>query len=104
QTVKKKSTQPMMVASVPLSGQGVVLDYTTLSSGANQTFRGDMTYYISGTVNLTGTTTIEGGTVVKYATNAVAGINFSGPLACQTSAYRPAVFTSKDDNSVGEII
>lgn len=84
---------------------GFVMDYlVSLTGQANATLHGDTTYYVSGTVNLTGTTTIEGGAVVKYTNSSAARINFTGPLVCQTSAYRPAVFTSKDDNSVGETI
>jgi hypothetical protein len=83
----------------------VVLDYVvTLTSGANKTLQGDTTYYVSGTVNLSGTTTIEGGTVAKFANSASARINFTGPVVCRTSAYRPAIFTSKNDDSAGEMI
>jgi hypothetical protein len=58
-TVKqaKKGTGPMKLASAPLSGKGVVLDYTTASSATNFTFAGNTTYYVSGTVNLSGTNT-----------------------------------------------
>lgn len=87
------------------SSPRVILDYVvTLTSGDNKTLQADTTYYVGGTVNLSGTTTIEGGTVVKLANTASARINFTGPVVCRTSAYRPAIFTSMHDDSVGEMI
>ncbi len=82
-------------------GPGVVLDYVGLNGSTNDfTFQGDTTYLISGGVNLSGgTTTIEGGTVVKFSTN---GWIATDGVACQTGPYRPAVFTAEDDDSVGE--
>lgn len=81
---------------------GVVLDYTTLNSDQTGfTFQADTTYYITGTFNISGTTTIEGATVVKFAPNASIYVN---DVNCQTACYRPAVFTAKDDDTVGEII
>jgi hypothetical protein len=82
----------------------VVLDYQALNNAwvADQTFYSDVTYLVSGICHLSGTTIIEGGTVVKYA--AGAGLNINGSMVSQTSSYRPAVFTAKDDNTVGETI
>jgi len=74
----------------------------------NFTFRGDETYHISSIVNLGGTTTLEGGAVIKYAKwNGgwpYMQINITGPFTCATTAYRPAVFTAADDQSVGQWI
>ena len=91
---------------------GLVLDYVTINSSmTNYTFQGDTTYYISGPVNLYGSNTFEGGAVLKYTNNASITVNiaYSGsptnlPLNWQTSAYRPVIFTAKDDNSVGETL
>ncbi len=88
---------------------GVVLDYQTLNSSfTNCTFQADTTYYISGPVNLYGTTTIEGGTVIKYTNYSLPYepglLAVNGQLDCETAPYRPAIFTSFHDNSVGEII
>ncbi|MBU6400637.1 MAG: hypothetical protein KGS61_09985 [Verrucomicrobia bacterium] len=107
-TSRLKKAKTSRTASIrraePAAARGVVLDFTILSSQSNLTLQGDTTYYVSGTVNLSGTTVIEGGTVVKY-TNAASGqLNLSGVVQCQTSAYRPAIFTSKDDNTVGDTI
>ena len=73
-----------------------------MSSQTNWTFQCDTTYYISGTVNLSGTNTFEGAAVFKYANNA--SINISGGLNWQAATYRPVIFTAMDDNSVGESI
>jgi len=84
---------------------GLVLDYQTVSANAtNITFQADTTYYISSSLNLFGTNTFEGGTVVKYA--AGAGISVSGSAAVnwQSGMYRPVIFTAKDDNTIGENI
>src|SRR6185369_12388442 len=63
---------------------------------------------VSGPVTLSSTTNgatrIEGGTVVKFTNSSSAQIVINGPIDCQTSAYRPAVFTSKDFDQVGEKI
>jgi hypothetical protein len=89
----------------PGSGTGVVIDWVLVQSQADFTFKADTTYLVMGSVNLSGSTTIEGGTVVKY-TNAVASpkLSITGTIVCQTGPYRPAVFTAKDDNTVGDCI
>jgi hypothetical protein len=79
--------------------------YTVLyGSLTNFTFQGDTTYFVNSTVQLYGTTTIEGGTVVKFFNQPAAGLLLIGPLTCLTGPYRPAILTSKDDNSVGQTI
>ncbi len=84
---------------------GVVLDYyVNLNSGSNLTLQGDTTYYVTGPVILTGVTTIEGGTVVKYANSDTPYLKLQGAVQCQTGPYRPAFFTAKDDNTVGATI
>lgn len=76
-----------------------------VQSQTNFAFKGDTTYLVMDSVNLSGSTTIEDGTVVKY-TNAVASpkLSITGTILCQTGPYRPAVFTAKDDNTVGETL
>ncbi len=93
----------MLTANIAAPDKGFVLDYVVLNTGQNNfTFQGDKTYYISGNVTLGGTTTIEGGAVIKYAPGK--SIVISGSVACQTSQYRPAIFTAVDDDTVGEWI
>ena len=98
------STTSVLLAKAEPPSPGFVLDYQTISGSlTNHTFQSDTTYYISSTLNLYGTTTIEGGTVVKYA-NPGPTVTITGDVDCQTASYRPALFTSKNDNSAGETI
>jgi hypothetical protein len=101
----RSTKEPMLMAKAALPTPGVVLDYVVVNTSTNNfTFQGDSTYYISGGVNLNGTTTIEGGAVIKYTNNA--SILFLAPsqLKWLGSAYCPVIFTAKDDDSVGESI
>ncbi|MBI5386478.1 MAG: hypothetical protein HZA90_17540 [Verrucomicrobia bacterium] len=102
----------MRMAKVPASkdlafvsrSPGFVLDWQQLVTTTNLTLRGDTTYFLSGTCNLYGNTTIEGGCVIKSTNGTSVRININGTLDCRTTPYRPAVFTGKDDASIGEII
>lgn len=82
---------------------GLVLDYTLLTGAPSLTLECDTTYLVLGPVE-TLALTIEGGAVVKF-TNATATpyLRASG-FDCQAASYRPAVFTAKDDDSVGEVV
>jgi hypothetical protein len=87
--------------------KGLALDWTLLQSATNFTFQGDSTYYATNLVVLSGVTTLEGGAVIKaipYNTNYDRKIFIGGSLVCQTSPYRMAVLTARDDDSVGEIL
>jgi hypothetical protein len=100
-------TNEMQLARLSLPSQGLVLDYQTLnSSQTNYTFQCDTTYYISGPVNLSGTNTFEGGAVIKYAITNSPSLNFIYPAQVNSlgTAYRPTIFTTKNDNSVGDPI
>lgn len=102
---RKADSSAMELASRWVPEKSYVLDYATVVSTNNFVFRGDTSYYVSGNVTLGGSTTIEGGTVIKFTTNAIAQITLlSRDIRCLTSAYRPAVFTSGNDDSIGEII
>ena len=92
----------MKLATLAAPARGLVLDYTTLTSTSDFTFQGNATYYLATAVNLSGTTTLEGGAVIKFAKGKT--LKFLGPLVCQTAPYRMAVLTAKDDDSVGEQI
>ncbi|MCW5556978.1 MAG: hypothetical protein KIT22_03950, partial [Verrucomicrobiae bacterium] len=86
---------------------GFVMDYqmTISAHETDFTLKGHTTYYVTGLYYLNGTTILEGGAVIKFPvlTND-ARLYVNGTLVCKTSRYRPAVFTAKDDNSVGETI
>ncbi|MEI6078109.1 MAG: hypothetical protein WCS94_21190 [Verrucomicrobiota bacterium] len=96
--------KPIKLAVAAPSHKGFVLDYVEINSDqTNFTFQGDSTYYVSGILELDGTTTIEGGAVIKYGdSDGYVGLEVNGILVCQTAAYYPAVFTSINDDTVGE--
>ncbi len=84
---------------------GVVLDYVTINSGGSDyTFQGDTTYYVSGECDFSGNLTFEGGTVIKLDNSGQIDVTYSGGITCKTGPYRPAIFTSVNDDSVGETI
>ena len=96
--------QPVKVSKTMPKETGLVLDYELLSSDTNNcVFQGDTTYLISDLCNLTGTNILEGGTVIKYTNTTAAEIQLE-VLDCETAEYRPAVFTSMNDDSVGDVI
>lgn len=84
--------------------KGVVIDYETIyGSVTYYTFNSGTTYYISGSFTVTANATFQGGTVIKYDSNAYLWLNsasFSFPAAGQLMP----VLTSKDDNLFGETI
>ena len=99
----------MEIAQVWQEPAGFVLDYLQMNSSVtNFTFQSNMTYLVSGRVDLWGTTTFEGGAVIKVPP--ISGLilvisDSSKSYAwCKTSPERPLVITSRDDNSVGETI
>ncbi len=102
----KPSQRPIRLALGQMPDQGYVLDYTTLNASfTNLCLQGQLSYFISGNVNLYGpNNTFEGGTVVKYAANTSITVVPGSSMAFLSAPYRPVVFTAKDDNSVGETI
>ncbi len=96
--------EKMRVAGVQVKDQGFVLDYSIVTSTTNFTFQADRTYLVLGTVNLSGQTTIEGGAVIKYTNSASAMVKILGSVNCLADTYRPAVFTSLQDDSAGDTI
>ena len=102
-------TNRMQLAGLTLPAHGLVLDYQTINNNqTNYTFQGDTTYYISGSYFSSGTNIFEGGTVIKFATNgSISIVTGPGPtpsINWKAGAYRPVIFTAKDDNTVGDII
>ncbi|MGC8742402.1 MAG: lamin tail domain-containing protein [Verrucomicrobiia bacterium] len=102
--IKNNSDKTMIVASVVPEFNGLNADFELVQSATNFVFKGDTTYYVpSSSFLLSGTTVFEGGTVIKF-TNMAPRLQFFGPVVCQTDPYHPVIFTSKNDDSVGEII
>ena len=86
---------------------GVVLDYIQINSGPTDfTFQSATTYFVAGEMNFSGTTTFKGGSVIKVAVgwDSAVDIDENGTVVCPTNPAQPAVFTSMNDDSVGETI
>ncbi len=90
----------------PLPPQSFVLDYDLRGSLANYVFQSDTTYRVIDDVILTGVTVLEGGTVIKFPPyDPYSGrLVVAGPLHCETTPYRPAILTARDDHQVGEAV
>jgi hypothetical protein len=102
---RPRPARPLAFAAATPDQPGYVLDWRLALSTNHLVLAADTTYYVSGEVNVTGSLTIEGGTVVKYDnTNYCHLFLDSGTFDCQTAPYRPATFTSMHDNSIGETI
>ncbi|MDB6025338.1 MAG: hypothetical protein JWM68_1561 [Verrucomicrobiales bacterium] len=99
---QRPAEQMRMARLSNVKDEGFVIDYSVLQTATNFTFQSDTTYYLSSSVNLRGTTTIEGGTVVKYANNV--SLNILSNIVCLAEDYRPAVFTAYNDPTVGESV
>jgi hypothetical protein len=86
------------------AGPGYSIDYTVVASAANTRLAGNTTYYVSSSVVLSGTTTIEKGAVIKFSGSGSPLLLVTGAVDCQTALGMPAILTGKDDDSVGETI
>ncbi|MBI2946051.1 MAG: exo-alpha-sialidase, partial [Verrucomicrobia bacterium] len=99
----ERQDKPLLLASVPYTPRGLVLDYYVPPSSANSfTFTNGQTYAISNSFSVgPGTATVQNNTAVKSATNAY--LLLYGPVIFPSSGF-PAFFTSVDDNAYGEQI
>jgi hypothetical protein len=73
------------------------------SDQTDYTFLGDTTYFVDANVTLYGATTFKSGTVLKYNGSGQLNIDSGGTVICPTNGY-PVIFTSMNDDSVGETI
>ncbi|MCW5559511.1 MAG: hypothetical protein KIT22_16980, partial [Verrucomicrobiae bacterium] len=82
----------------------MILDYSVVNTSTNKEFDSITTYYVTSSVNLSGTVTFSPGTVIKFAkTNTPVLIVSSGATLNWLGApYRPVCLTALDDDSVGE--
>ncbi len=100
----------IQIADISRHRPGVILDYTTIdATQTDYTFKGDTTYYIKGSIHLYGTTTLEGGTVIKFdkynsGSSYYTRLYVNDGFVCNTDFYRPAIVTARDDDTVGEIL
>ena len=86
-----------------LGRPGLVLDYLSVTSGTtNQVFRGDVMYWVSGSVLLYGTTTFEPGAVIKFDPSSSAGIEIRDGLSWLANPLMPVTLSARDDSGFGE--
>jgi hypothetical protein len=100
-------TNQILVASTDLNQRpGVVLNYDEIDSDTNDfTFQANTTYFNNG-FSVYGTATFEGGAVIKNYDEGSGGVGIGiySDIVCETEPDHPVVFTSVNDDSVGEII
>ena len=91
---------PMKLAATTPSARGYVLDYVELNTDQTDfTFQSDTTYLVDGSFTISGVASFEGGSVIKSDQN---GSIYAYTVNCQTAPFRPAIFTSINDDSIGE--
>lgn len=92
----------MLLAEATPPERAFVLHYQANIGTNDFTFQADTTYVVLGRLDLYGIIHVRGSAVIK-ATN-VYGVNCGcmAPYGAGIWAYRPVVFTSKDDDSVGQ--
>jgi hypothetical protein len=98
-----QNQKEIQLVSLPLNPPAVVLDYELLGSATNLVLKGGTTWFVSDLVNVTNLV-IEGTAVIKVTNSPSAKIVVNGAVDCQTGPYRPAIFTSQYDTSVGESV
>ncbi|MHB8522642.1 MAG: PKD domain-containing protein [Limisphaerales bacterium] len=102
----QQGDQPLTIAQAPYTPKGLILDYTTISgSQYSWTFYTGTTYLIAPNGSFTigpGTATFQNNSYIKYGPNAQ--MTVYGAVAFPQYNTDPVVFTSVDDNSVGEPI
>ncbi|MBI5385968.1 MAG: tandem-95 repeat protein [Verrucomicrobia bacterium] len=105
QTAKAIPSEPSDSSPQTQRALALVLDYELVLSGsATFTARGNTSYLINGFTGID-EVTLEGNAVLKFDTTAPdSALCVWDKLVCQTDTYRPAIFTSRSDDSVGEAI
>ncbi|MBE0638258.1 MAG: right-handed parallel beta-helix repeat-containing protein [Bacteroidales bacterium] len=91
----------IILGLIPMSSKAVI---TVNGNVSNQSWTNAETYYVDGgiTVDNGATLTIQAGTVIKFAPYTYLFVY--GTLIADGTSSQNIIFTSKDDNSVGEII
>jgi hypothetical protein len=98
---KSKAPAPIVrLANIEPAQNGFVLDYESVTYTENFTFNANVTYFLSSGVNLSGTTTLEPGAIIKRHDNS-GGITMSGPLVCNGTTDFPTIYTDWQDDTVG---
>ena len=84
---------------------GLVIDYTLISvHKTNFVFASSETYLILTNVSFYAETRFEGGSCIKFVPTNSARITLNSNAVFTSSAFRPVVFTARDDHACGERI
>ena len=86
------------------AGTGDPLLMQIIGARQDYSFINGMTYYVDSAVELYGTTTLRGGSVIKFDWSTNSSLVVKGALVCETEPYYPAILTSVDDDSQGEYL
>ena len=104
QLAAKGKPVPVRTVRRETAPSGFVIDQKLVSTATNLLVAGGQTFLVTGPVNLSGTTVIEGGSVTKLANTNNAGLTILGDINCQTRPYFPAEFTGMTDNNSGQTV
>jgi YD repeat-containing protein len=94
----------MLLARYTPPARAFTLDYEGQIGPSNFTFRADTTYCITNRVNLYGTTVFEGGSVLKFVDLSGGDLWVYGAMQWDTGPFRPTIFTSVNDDLLGEVL
>jgi len=98
----RKSSATMRIADATVVPKGLAIDFIAVNgSMTNVTFYADETYEVVDDTELYGDTVIEGDCVIKNGTAPNAAFAVNEGFICTASPYRPVIFTSTNDDSVG---
>jgi hypothetical protein len=93
------------IAQAPREPKGLVLDYTLYTGSDSMTFLSGVTYLLVGPAYIWTSTVMQSSTVVKFQSSSSGDYTLDMWGSITTPSSLPyAAFTSKDDNSIGEII
>ena len=98
-----KKEQRILFAHEDSKPTRLALDYVVINTDTNAlTCSANATYYVTGPVNVS-QLILQENAVIKFAPGAGAMLNAS-TVTFPTNAFKPVIFTAKDDDSVGEVI
>ncbi|HMJ66378.1 MAG TPA: hypothetical protein VK615_13610 [Candidatus Binatia bacterium] len=98
----RAAVKPIQMANLRPAGRSYVIDWELVSSTNSFLWKGDTTYYISGSISVK-TNVFEPNCVIKFAPTNSAKLTITGPATFLSTNYCPVIMTARDDHSVGEV-
>jgi len=99
----RAAIKPIQTANLRPQGRSYVIDWELVTSVNSNLWKGDTTYYISGSVSIK-TNVFEPNCVIKFAPTNSAKLTITGPATFLSTNYTPVIITARDDHSVGDAI